>query len=561
MPTNQTGTNGENGINELYFDSMPTAYAEVLEYATRSAQGSSMYNPSIENKLKSEYIKKLTLEEAEKTIPWTQKVLTKNANVLKSFSNGVVVFEQTSLSRRTFDLFKTSLLLGVFKATHFYGSEIKKTTSNLNVSYEVTRTKTAISPKLDDDHVLVKNYDFYEVQEMFIDSGFKPSSITMSLTYDFDNVIEHTLDVPYTTDSSENFRKMQDVACTLQNVISERVNEIQRENRVPQRSPDTRTNKYRNKKIGTYISNEVPFSCEIECYGKSQLKTAQAVKLLSKEIGVAHDGSLTSDIGFPVEFQTPILQGKRGEILTAQTAETLVSSGFMVDKTCGLHIHLDGGDMVSKVRGTEQRPTEIIAMYLFYRIFEDVIESFLPSTRRNNRYASKFKCGASSGNGEVQHPQIDNFIGLLPALNTLDKFEMVWYGVPSVSSVYEAKNRRYTTSRYFGANFHSLLKDNHFEVRYHSGTLNYEKILYWVDLHSSILKACRTGKITESDMVNAYRRILDWSNIETITEMMFSFLDINDDTKEYLLDRQTKFKNVKDSTEILIDKTKKLGVI
>lgn len=330
---------------------------------------------------------------------------------------------------------------------------------------------------------------------------------------------------------------------------------------VNNRRPNTSVKKFIGSKLGKYVNSSTKFSCEIECYGKNQEIVSRVSRELPKELGVSKDGSLTSNLGFPVEFQTPILSAKRGEIFIAELCNKLVDENFKADITCGVHIHLDGGESLVKKyfkkSGQLDRPTEIITLYLFYRIFEPVIVSFLPSTRRSNRYCSQFTNALEVRDNVFLPRPIDETLHKIKDVKNISDFEKYWYRVNSDSGVANAKDNHYTISRYFGANFHSLLKENHFEVRYHSWTFNYEKILYWIDLHANIVDVCSSLQITEDQLIDIHNQNMD---IDQLTNTMLSLLKINQDTLEYLLDRQKELRKVKVSDEILISKTKGLDV-
>lgn len=342
-------------------------------------------------------------------------------------------------------------------------------------------------------------------------------------------------------------------------IVSKQLDEFIQNNEVSNRKPKVWSSKHRSDKKGLYISHNIPFSCEIECYGKDKRAVAQFSHRCSRQIGMCHDGSLTSPIGFPIELQTPILKGKRGEILIANLCTDLIGSGFKVDKSCGLHIHLDGSEFnlntIEMIKGLT-RPTNVIALYLAYRLFDPVIVSLLPSTRRANRYCSSFNDGAIHNNQSIHVDPISVSAMKMRKIKTIKEFENYWYKTGGdYERVLRAKGSRYTVSRYFGVNFHSLLAQNHLEIRYHSGTLNYEKIMYWIEFHGKIIEKVLSRALSIESIEVLIGREL---SLEKLTDAMFNILELNDDVVEYLKERQTKFKDVVASEEILINKTKKV---
>ncbi len=349
---------------------------------------------------------------------------------------------------------------------------------------------------------------------------------------------------------------------SMRNEIHNEVNAWERRNELQTRKPNTLTNTFFSKIKGEYIDSTVPFAVELEMYGKDQSIVAQMSKAISKEWGVTKDGSLSSGIGYPIEIQSPILMGKKGEQSIIDTCDILNEMGFMVDNTCGMHLHMDGGTAFVRsplIRQGKEKPVNLISLYLFHRLFEDVIVSFLPTTRRVNHYCSQFKNGAEYQGSAISFNTIDDSFKKMLSIKTLRDFELYWYKVGNDRDIDYCKNQRYTVSRYMGINFHSLLKDNHIEVRYHSGTKNYEKILYWADLHCKIIQLCASGVINQKMLTEIKNKKL---NLDKLTKEMFNILGLKKDTVEYLMDRHEKFINAdtKNCEEILIDKTKKVGV-
>lgn len=324
------------------------------------------------------------------------------------------------------------------------------------------------------------------------------------------------------------------------------------------RKPNIPSKKHQSIKRGTYLSHDIPFSAEIECYGKSKEDVIEVSSIIHKDIGLCHDGSLTSGLGFPIEIQTPILKGKKGEICIAELCTTLINKGFKVDKTCGLHIHLDGKEIGIRSSFVKAggRPEVLIRLYLAYRLFDPVLLSMLPSTRRKNQYCLSFD-DVSNRERTVIFDSFRGSLAKMKNVNSIIDFEHYWYKTGgNYEYVNQAKSTHYTWARYFGINFHSLLKDNHLEIRYHSGTLNYEKILYWIDLHGKIIEKCINGEITVEMLENLH---LEKLTIIDLTKRMFKLLKLKEETVEYLQERQSKFKDAVATEEILINKTKKVA--
>lgn len=257
------------------------------------------------------------------------------------------------------------------------------------------------------------------------------------------------------------------------------------------------------------------FSCEIECYYKTIDGLKKVANNISKHIGITTDGSLSSK---GLEFITPKLSGKKGRKALRKLTNELKNNGFTVDKTCGLHIHLDTEDIKDNYE-------KIKNIFLFYIAFEPVIFSYLPISRRKNRYCLPLT--------EFYH---ENEI---KKCNNLTCIEQMWYREQSLSSIEGRKKQRYDSSRYSGINLHSLLSNGHIEIRYHSGTLIYNKIIKWIELHVAILDYISK---TDSYIVsNALRDIKYLVSLKEKQEKMFNILNLPKNLQNYFKDRQNKF--------------------
>lgn len=492
----------------------------------------------------------------------------------KEWDNGIcVVFNKNNIKNTarsvwedtvSLELFKESINLCYVMANAFAGAEIQQ-----NGYYTIIRSDISIISIYFDVYsykLINKNEGLlsliWDEHTIYYKEELVPNIVNVVKYHDLfgeSNCISYSMSIDRSADGL-----ISDINRTLlycRNEVTRQYNELRQRYSISTRRPNIHSKRHQQRLMGSYISHRIPFSTEIECYGKDKETVAQVSYKIHKDIGLSGDGSLNSGLGYPIEIQTPILSGKRGEICIANLCDLLVETGFKVDKTCGLHIHLDGKRLnlrEKNITSLKDRPTALINLYLAYRLYEKVILSFLPSTRRNNRYCADFTQTSEYHGETIRFDSIEDSFQLMKRVQNLKQFELYWYKVSSYDNVVRAKMARYTPSRYYGVNFHSLLKDNHLEIRYHSGTLNYEKILFWTDFHGKIVEKCADGTITFSMLREILKEDL---SIEALTDNLFSILDLNKDTVEYLLDRQLKFKDAKASEEILIDKTKKLGVV
>lgn len=288
------------------------------------------------------------------------------------------------------------------------------------------------------------------------------------------------------------------------------------------------------------------YAVEIETNYEDRDEREELFNALPRQVGITHDGSL-GDNG--VELQTPKLNGTKGDGLLKKICKYLTENSFRVDKRCGLHVHLDTADYfrvskaqmrydyareyprasLAEIRRQEKRERELIigsrikTLMLFYMAFEPVIYSFMPMTRRTNRYCYPMT--------EFYHEQeIQN-------CETLEDLEKLWYREQTKVAINNRKKEKYDNTRYSAFNFHSMLANKHIEARHHSGTQDYGKIKNWVDLNVLILDGVIKGNIRLSDLKIIKHAI----GLPQKTEMFFKMIGANKKLQSYFLARQKKF--------------------
>lgn len=105
---------------------------------------------------------------------------------------------------------------------------------------------------------------------------------------------------------------------------------------------DRSSRAYQSKEPGTIIKSMRKFGVEAEMYHKSRAAVGVLSKTIAKVFGIEHDGSIDAGSGTGVEVVSPILCGGKGEEAVVDMFKTINSLGFKINKTCGLHVHLDG---------------------------------------------------------------------------------------------------------------------------------------------------------------------------------------------------------------------------
>ena len=168
----------------------------------------------------------------------------------------------------------------------------------------------------------------------------------------------------------------------------------------------------------------------------------------------------------------------------------------------------------------------IQSLWMLYLSFEDVILSFLPPSRRSSRYCKVFR-------SEYRLDEIDN-------CKNMDQIERTWYRAENMHQIVSAKSDSHHESRYRGINLHPLFSARHMEVRYHTGTIQANKILQWANLHTRMIDMSINGELLCND-IEWYKTQLNDTDLNRKTNRLFSLLKLSNKTRGYFLARQAAF--------------------
>ena len=170
---------------------------------------------------------------------------------------------------------------------------------------------------------------------------------------------------------------------------------------------------------------------EIEC-GIKVKKEELAEKLLhlAGYVMIKNDGSVSVPDRNAVELNVCAPVSKYKDILS-QVTKVLNSPeiGAKVNKSCGLHVHLDARDYNYNYSQLNNNYARLVAV-------QSILYSMQPKSRQDNSYCKRSK----------------------------------------------TRNIRRGSTRYQGINAQSLWKYNTIEIRLHAGTTEFHKIANWVDL-------------------------------------------------------------------------------
>jgi hypothetical protein len=302
---------------------------------------------------------------------------------------------------------------------------------------------------------------------------------------------------------------------------------------LPERAVNVRTTSFQSKEKGDIIVSPRKFGVEIECGSERPFRFASALEELPLEVGMCQDGSLS---GFEnlIEIQTPPASGKAGEKLIKDVCATLRRGSAKVNDSCGLHVHLECKDILAESsNATKQSELKTKSLFALYFQYEDVIQSFLPSKRRTNRFAMPLAADYSLANLQMVKAQSD-----LEALWYYKKLDTGSTDNTILNGVSSCKEHKKHQSRYHGINFHSLYSWGVLEIRYHQGTTNPEKILNWINLHQLIIDY--VAKQPNNKIVKQLLKDVP-DNLADKTQLLFKSIGMSKDSIKYFLERQKKF--------------------
>lgn len=176
-----------------------------------------------------------------------------------------------------------------------------------------------------------------------------------------------------------------------------------------------------------------------------------------------------------------------------------------VNKSCGFHVHIDATDLDWK---------DLVSIAIVTQKLENYIYAMLPKSRRKVNWSKPINISKD----------------FLKSVESHEDFISEWYN--SLGS--SPSNDKYNEARYTGLNLHARYYLGTIEFRYHSGTLNLDKMLNWVKICNSIVE---TGIKLNRDS--------EWSGGEffmsdesyTVHDVLNKMENLDDEVKRYMLKR------------------------
>lgn len=223
-----------------------------------------------------------------------------------------------------------------------------------------------------------------------------------------------------------------------------------------------------------------------------------------------------------LELQTPPLSADMAECYIEAICDEYQDVGYDLTTSDGLHIHLDG-------KGFSDNQTNLMRLVNTYYALEPIIYSTLPRARRDNRFCRPITSILSSGTLKAMFRT--------QSRKDIYYIHKAWYKNEKPELI-SADKHGSTTGRYIGFNLHPLLKNGHLELRYHSGTVNKDKVMNWCWLNLHMLDWVQNGY-----RKSVVRKLLETKDFTEKVKVAFEGFEIPKKLQRYIGYRQNRFSN------------------
>ena len=164
------------------------------------------------------------------------------------------------------------------------------------------------------------------------------------------------------------------------------------------------------------------------------------------------DSSLSGNNTF--ELVSPILHGEQGLEELEKVCWVLDLCNAKVNDTCGLHVHMDAAEFDLSTWKN---------LILTYKRLENVIDHFMPLSRRNNHY-----CKTLTTISEVKINRASNISDLRAA---------------------------FSHNRYHKVNLEAYTRHRTVEFRQHGGSTNFTKMSAWIHFLAKMITFAKQGQV------------------------------------------------------------------
>ena len=259
-----------------------------------------------------------------------------------------------------------------------------------------------------------------------------------------------------------------------------------------------------------FIKSKRMVGLEVECYSDGWDYWDEAE--VEGNWRAVHDGSIEAhgDGSRGVEFVSRSPSNGDGLYKDVLYLSGFVSEGFSVNRSCGMHVHVDGRDLDYK---------GLKYALLIGKSVQSIIYMMLPPSRNNGRWCRRIPMSRES----------------ILRISNNEEFIDSWYASWGVDPSME----KYNNSRYCGMNMHARIIHGSIEFRYHSATINPTKIINWIKICTAIV-----DKAKEISMKPENNPLLDIIQERDLTySEFFELLGLDKGVLGYVDKRMRKFYN------------------
>lgn len=193
------------------------------------------------------------------------------------------------------------------------------------------------------------------------------------------------------------------------------------------------------------------------------------------DVYIVRDGSIRTDNDYTYGYEFVTRPLDLDKPADARVIEVLCRYfdfiGANVNVSTGFHVH---------VEVTAQDHAKFLRNLIkFYGGYQDLLFALQPASRWFNSYA------------QVLPKRV---VEAVRKAKSVRKIKNAWYDLLGEG---DSPEYHYNSSRYYILNLHSyfLSGGKHYEIRIHSGTTNYKKIMMWVKLQLAIANYVETHKV------------------------------------------------------------------
>ena len=208
------------------------------------------------------------------------------------------------------------------------------------------------------------------------------------------------------------------------------------------------------------------FGVEIEAYNCSRERLARELRDAGIQVSVEgynHDTrnhwKLVTDSSLEgrdtFELVSPILVGEEGLKELETVCWVLDACDVKVNESCGFHVHMDASDFNMDAWKN---------LALSYKHIERIIDSFMPCSRRDNRY-----CKSMRSLSEARIARAATIRDLQQAFDN---------------------------NRYYKVNLEAYSRHRTVEFRQHSGTINFAKMEKWIRFLNGLIIFAQAGQLS-----------------------------------------------------------------